>query len=124
MNNPYAKYKSNSISTATPEELTLMLYNGAIKFCNQAAVALEKKDYMKSNTLIQRVQDIIREFQITLKPEYEISAQLNDMYDYIMRTLVTANIRKDDKKLQEATDLIRNMRDTWKEAMKIARAEK
>lgn len=63
MNNPYAKYKSNSISTATPEELTLMLYNGAIKFCNQAAVALEKKDYMKSNKLIQRVQDIIREFQ-------------------------------------------------------------
>ncbi len=124
MNNPYAKYKSNSISTATPEELTLMLYNGAIKFCNQAAVALEKKDYMKSNKLIQRVQDIIREFQITLKPEYEISAQLNDMYDYIMRTLITANIRKDDKKLQEATDLIRNMRDTWKEAMKIARAEK
>ena len=124
MNNPYAKYKSNSISTATPEELTLMLYDGAIKFCNQAAVALEKKDYMKSNKLIQRVQDIIREFQITLKPEYEISAQLNEMYDYIMRTLVNANIRKDDKKLQEATDLIRNMRDTWKEAMKIARAEK
>lgn len=121
INNPYAKYKNNAINTATPEELTLMLYNGALKFCNQAMLAFESKDYMKANKLIQKVEDIIREFQITLKPEYEISAQLDALYDYIYRCLVKANIQKDMKLLTEATDLIRNMRDTWKEAMKLAK---
>ncbi len=123
INNPYAKYKSNAINTATPEELTLMLFDGALKFCNQAMVALEKKDYVKTNKLIQRVEDIIREFQITLKMEYEISQQLNDLYEYIYNRLVRANITKDMDLLVEATNLIRNMRDTWKEAMKIAKQQ-
>ena len=123
-NNPYAKYKTNAVNTATPEELSLMLYNGALKFCNQAAYAIERKDFIKANTLIQRVEDIIREFQITLKKEYEISEQLNVMYDYIYGRLAEANIKKDLDILTEATDLIRNMRDTWKEAMKLAKQGK
>jgi len=122
-NNPYAKYTSNAINTATPEELTLMLYNGALKFANQAMAAFEQKDYIKANRLIQRVEDIIREFQITLKFEYEIAHQLNALYDYIYRTLVKANINKSPELLSEATDLIRNMRDTWKEAMKLAKQQ-
>lgn len=124
MNNPYAKYRESAIQTASPEELTLMLYDGALKFCNQAIIALERNELMKANKLIQRVEDIIREFQITLKPEYEISAQFNMMYDYINRTLFQANIKKDMAKLKEATNLIRRMRDTWKEAMKLARQER
>lgn len=124
INNPYAKLKQDSIYTATPEELTLMLYDGALKFGNQALIALEQKDFAKVNTLIQKVQTIIREFQLSLKNEYEISDQLNTLYDYIHRTLVDANIKKDKDKLEEAISLIRKMRDTWKEAMKIARAEK
>lgn len=121
INNPYDKYRLNAINTATPEELTLMLYNGALKFCNQAMSAFEEKDYMKANKLIQRVEDIIREFQITLDHKYEIAEQFDMMYDYIYRCLVEANIKKDEKKLKEATGLIRSMRDTWKEAMKIAK---
>lgn len=124
INNPYARYKSNAINTATPEELTLMLYEGALKFANQAMAAFEKKDYMKANQLIQRVENIIREFQITLKPEYEISEQLNALYDYIYRCLVKANIKKSPELLDEAMGLIRNMRDTWKEAMKLAKQGK
>lgn len=123
-NNPYAKLKNDAVYTATPEELTLMLYNGAIKFGNQAVIAIEKKDYMKANELIQRVKNIIREFQMTLKPEYEISGQLDALYDYIFRCLTDANMKKDIVVLNEAIDLIRQMRDTWKEAMKIYRAGK
>lgn len=124
VNNPYTKFRNNAIYTATPEELTLMLYDGALKFCNQALIALENKDYMKTNELIQRVKNIIREFQITLKKEYEISEQFSIMYDYIYRRLTQANLKKDIEILHEATDLIRQMRDTWKEAMKIARSGK
>lgn len=124
INNPYAKLKQDSIYTATPEELTLMLYDGAVKFGNQALIALEQKDFDKANTLIQKMQNIIREFQFTLKKGYEISDQLNNVYDYIHRILVTANLKKDKEKLEEALSLIRELRDAWKEAMKIARAEK
>ncbi len=123
INNPYDKYRMNAINTATPEELTLMLYNGALKFCNQAKAAFEEKDYIKANKLVQRVEDIIREFQITLNRKYEISEQLDMMYDYIYRCLVNANIKKSTELLDEATGLIRTMRDTWKEAMKIAKKD-
>lgn len=121
INNPYNKYRTNAINSATPEELTLMLYDGALKFCNQAMAAYEANDFMKFNRLIQRVEDIIREFQITLNRKYEISEQFDMMYDYIYRCLVKSNISKNVEFLTEATDLIRSMRDTWKEAMKLAK---
>ncbi len=124
INNPYAKYANSKIATATPEELTLMLFDGALKFCNQAKMAFESKDYMKSNKLIQKVENIIREFQITLDHKYEIAEQLDMMYDYIYRILVKANISKDVTLLDEATGLIRQLRDTWKEAMKLAKQGK
>lgn len=123
-NNPYTKVRENSIYTATPEELTLMLYDGALKFTNQAIIAIERKDYLKANGHISRVRDIISEFQVTLKPEYEISAQLNSIYNYINRTITTANIKKDVDLLNEVAGLIRELRDTWKEAMKISRSSK
>jgi len=121
MHNPYEAYKSNTVFTATKEELTLMLYDGALKFCNQALLALEKKDVEKANTMIMKVQAIIREFQITLDKKYEVSGQLNSLYNYIYNQLVLANLKKDTEILLEAKEMIRSLRDTWKEAMKLSR---
>lgn len=123
-NNPYAKVKENAINTATPEELTMMLYNGAVKFANQALIALEKKDYLSANTAIQKTKDIIREFQFTLNMKYDISQQLYDMYQYIIERLTQANIKKDTEIMTEVLEHLRTLRDTWKEAMKLARASK
>ncbi|MCL2203447.1 MAG: flagellar export chaperone FliS [Defluviitaleaceae bacterium] len=120
--NPYAKMQNDAIMTASKEELTLMLYEGGIKFCNLALVAMEKKDVQKCNEHIQRVQDIVREFQITLNFAYPIAHELNNLYDYMHRRLVTANIRKDLTILKEVLGMFRSMRDTWKDAMKLARA--
>ena len=120
-NNPYDKYKNNSVFTATKEELTLMLYDGALKFCNQAIVAMENNDVEKTNALILKVQNVIREFQITLDKKYDISAQLNIIYDYLHSRLVSANIQKDTAILEEVRDHIRSLRDTWKEAIKLSR---
>ena len=122
MNNPYEAYKNNTVFTATKEELTLMLYDGAVKFCNQAMVALEKKDYGKTNEMMLKVQSIIQEFQLTLDNKYEISTQLNLLYDYLYNRLVEANMKKDLEILTEVRDHLRSLRDTWKEAMKISRA--
>jgi len=119
--NPYDKYKNNAINTATKEELTLMLYDGALKFCNQAIVSMEAKDYPKTNECVIKVQNIVREFQITLDKNYEISAQLDQLYDYIHRRLIEANMKKDVEILAEVRDHLRNLRDTWREAMKLAK---
>jgi len=121
MQNPYDKYKTNAVNTAPKEDLTLMLYEGALKFCNQALIALESKDAVKANGLIIKVQNIIREFQITLDHKYEISAQLDILYDYLYRRLIEANIKKDAEILTEVRDHIRGLRDTWREAVKLSR---
>ena len=111
------------IETASKEELTLMLYEGGIKFLNQAIIALEKEDIVKANNLIQRAEDIVREFQITLDHQYEeISKPLDALYDYMHRRLVEANLQKDVEILNEVLGMFREMRDTWKEAMKLAKA--
>lgn len=122
--NPYARVKENAINTATPEELTLMLYDGALKFANKAMISLEKSDYMEVSNFINRTKNIIRELQVTLNMSYEISNQLYDSYDYILTRLTEANIKKSPEMLNEAIDYIRMFRDTWKQVIKIARTKK
>ncbi len=124
MRNPYAAYANNSINTAPKEELTLMLYEGAIKFMNKCIISTEKKDFVAANEANKRVQDIIREFQSTLNYDYEISNQFNALYDYMYRRLIEGNIKKDVEILNEVLDLLREFRDMWKEAMYIAKTQK
>ncbi|MDR2899305.1 MAG: flagellar export chaperone FliS [Clostridiales bacterium] len=121
MKNPYGRYSNNSIFTASKEELTLKLYEGALKFCNQAISAVEEKDYEKANVLIIKVQNIIREFQLTLDRKYEVSNYFATMYEYMYRRLIEANFQKDAEILGEVRDLIRSFRDMWKEAMVLAK---
>ena len=124
MNNPYAKYKEQSVTTATPEELTLMLYNGCIKFINLAEVYIEEKDYAKSNLDIQKAQDIIQELNITLNMDYEISQNLRQLYTFVNEKLLDANIKKDKQALFDAKEIVSDLRDTWKEAMALSRKGK
>ena len=121
--NPYAKYASNKINTASGEELTLMLYDGALKFCNQAIIALENKDLQKANNLLIRVQDILQEFQITLDRRYPISEDLFNLYDFLIDRTMTANLKKDIAIIEEVIGFIRQMRETWKQAMLLARKQ-
>ena len=115
-------YKNNSIQTASPAELTLMLYDGAIKFCNIALGAIEKKEIEKANTNIIKAQKIITEFRCTLDFKYPVAQDFERVYDYIYRRLVEANIKKDAEVLEDALKYIREMRDTWKEVMRLNRA--
>ena len=121
MNNPYTKYKEQSVNTATPEELTLMLYNGCIKFINIAELAMEEKDISKANENIQKAQAIINELNITLNMDIELSENLRTLYDFVNSRLVDANISKDKKPLEDAKSIVSDMRDTWKQAMALAR---
>ena len=122
--NPYNRYANQSIFTASPEELALKLYEGALKFCNQAIVAVENKEYEKANELILKVQAIIREFQLKLDRSYDISSNFASLYSYILERLVAANVSKDLEILHEVRELLRNFRDMWKEAMVLAKQQK
>lgn len=120
-NNAYSQYANNRILTASPAELTLMLYEGAIKFCNIAIMAIENKDIQKAHNNIMKVQRIIEEFQITLDFKYPIANDFNNVYSYLMDRLREANITKDKEILEEVNGHIRTMRDTWKEVMRLAK---
>lgn len=117
-------YQENAIMTASKAELTLMLYDGAIKFCNIALSGFEKKEYEKINTNLKKAQAIITEFRATLDCKYPVWEDFERVYDYIYRCLIDANIHKDEEKLQEALKYIREMRDTWKEVMRLNKAGK
>lgn len=116
--NPYEVYRRNQVQTATPAELVLMLYDGALKFVNVAHEAIEKGDIEKANTNIQKADDIIVELQVTLNHRYAVATDFDNVYKYIRDRLLWANMKKDNDILQEAHDSIETMRETWKEVMK------
>ena len=114
------QYNRNKVLTASPAELTLLLYEGAIKFCNIAAVAIEKKDIEKAHTNIVKAELIIEEFQASLNHKYSVAEDFDKIYNYIYGLLVEANMKKDLDILEKDTEELRGMRDTWKEVMKRA----
>ena len=111
-------YGNNKIQTATQAELTLMLYEGAVKFANKALVALEKKNYATTNTNIQKCRNIIVELMTTLDHKYPVAEDFKRLYDYIFNLLVQANLKKDKELLERALEELRSIRDIWKEIMK------
>ena len=117
-NNPYAQYQNSKILTASPAELTLMLYEGAIKFGNIAITAMNEKDIEKAHANIVKVQRIIDEFRATLDTGYEVAKDFDNVYRYLLSRLIQANIKKDPEIMEEVVGHLRSMRDTWIEVMK------
>ena len=124
VNSAAEAYKKQQIMTATPEALTLMLYNGCLKFIKEGADALAEKNYEAANTSLQKAQNIISEFRVTLNMDYEISHQLMPLYNYAYDRLVEGNLDDNLDAVKEAADIITELRDAWAQAMKKAREEK
>lgn len=116
--NPYLQSK---VMTASPQELVAMLYDGALRFINQSAEAIEAKDMEKAHTTNIRAQNIVLELMGGLKQEYEIAEDFFRMYEFIHFHLIEANTEKSTDKLKEAADLLRELRDTWKQVMTEAK---
>ncbi|MCQ2536664.1 MAG: flagellar export chaperone FliS [Lachnospiraceae bacterium] len=119
MPNAYTQYNINKIMTASPAELTLMLYDGAIKFCNIAILGIEKKDIEKAHTNIVKVQKIIDYLRDTLDMKYSVAQDFDRMYEYLQKRLVLANLKKDLDILNEVNEHLHSIRDTWKEVMRL-----
>ena len=116
--NPFAEYTANKILSASPAEVTLMLYEGAIKFCNMAIIAIENGEIEKAHVNIKKTQRIIEEFRNTLDHKYEVAEEFDKIYVYLLRRLLDANVKKDKEILEEVNMHLRSVRDTWKEVMK------
>ena len=115
--NALNQYKQNTVFTATPEELTLMLYDGGIKFMNIAKYSIENKDIKRAHEALIRAQDIVIELNSSLNMDYEISTNFRNLYGFILDNLIDANIQKKTEPIEEAVEILMEMRDTWKEAM-------
>lgn len=123
-NNPYNEYLRNKVMTATPGELTLMLYEGAVKFGNIAIKAIEDGEIESAHANIVKVQNIIDEFRRTLDFKYPVAQDFENVYRYLSQRLIEANIHKDREIMEEVVKHLRSMRDNWKEVMKKAAQEK
>lgn len=121
--NPYNQYKQTAIQTASPEKLLIMLYDGAIKFANQAKANIMANNIEEANTFIIKTQDIITELMYTLDMDYEISKNLYRIYDFINWRLFQANLKQDAALIEIVVNIMMGLRSTWAEAALIAKKE-
>lgn len=124
VNNGYNQYLRSKVLTASKAELTLMLYDGAIKFCNMGIMCIEKKDIPGANTNIKKTEAILEEFMATLNYKYPVANDFKNVYEYLHERLVEANLKKDVEILNEVLGHLREMRDTWREVMRTANTQK
>lgn len=125
--NPYLKqYQKNQIETASPGQVLIMLYDGAIQFLIKAQAALEEKKYEKFYNSIVSCQRIILEFMDTLDMELggELATNLYKLYEYLYNALDTVNIKKDMKKMDEVLKHLKALRETWQKAITISNSQK
>lgn len=123
-NNPYDTYRQTSIVTASPENLLFMLFDGAIKFVRQAEKALGEKDYEQAHRVLVRIQDIFSELENSLNPEGdEVTLNLRVLYAFYRQEVVKANLEKNSKYLEPVLEFLRDYRQMWEEAARLARAQ-
>lgn len=120
----YAQYQNAKIMTASPAELTLMLYEGAIKFGNIAILAMENNNPARAHEHIVKIENILQNFRDTLDKKYPVWEEFEKIYVYLLRRCHECNVAKDPAIMEEILTHIRAMRDNWKEVMKSAAADK
>ncbi|PIC62931.1 flagellar protein FliS [Sporosarcina sp. P13] len=123
INNPYEKYKNNAVTTSSPGELTLMLYNGCLKFIQQGKKALKEGNIEEKNIAIQKAQAIVTELMLTLDTSYPVSENMLVLYEFVNSRLIDGNIKNDPALFDEAAGIITEFRDTWKQVIQLNRSK-
>lgn len=125
MNAYMNQYKQNHISTASPEQILLMLYDGAIRFCRQAIMAGEQNNQVLKLERISKTMAIIVEFSNSLNHEIggQIAADLDGLYQFIIRELTASRNDDSGEKLKTVEGLLVDLRQTWGEAVEVNRQQ-
>lgn len=122
--NPYQKYQENKIEGSSQGEMIILLYEGCIRFINEALVFIEKNNIQEAHNKIIKAQRIINELMVTLDFEAggEIAQNLYNLYDFIMNELIKANIKKEKDGLYNSIEVMQELLDAWRIVIKEAQA--
>ncbi len=123
MNNAYSAYKKQSISTLTPMEIVVKLYDEAEKQINIAIVSIEGKNYAVANKCLQKSQDIVNALRSVLDMSIPISKQLDALYDFFNRQLISANVKKDTQILKELLPMLAELKDAFAQISAMPRSQ-
>lgn len=119
MGNPYEQYKQQGVMTAHPVKLIIMLYEGAIKQLRLARMAVESKDMPNANNAFQKAQQIILELTMSLDLQYPIAKDLMNLYDFMTREIMEANINKDATKVEPLIEMLSSLKDAWVQVQRL-----
>lgn len=120
LNSPNQIYQKSSVQTATPGQLVIMLYEGAIRYTKAGIVGIQKRDNEMTNTNLKKAQSIVHELIASLNHEYEISKDLARIYEYLLHLLIQSNMKKDLAPANEVLEHLMELRDAWKQIVKGA----
>jgi len=118
LQSPYQAYQQNSVQTATPGQLVIMLYDGAVRFTKAGLEGIERRQYAMANTNLKKAQAIIHELVAALNPDIPISKELGRIYEYMLHCLIQANVKKDPKLAEEVLQHLQDLREAWRQVMK------
>ncbi len=118
INSPYQKYQQTQLQTASPAQLLLMLYDGAIRFVRMGISGIDEKNYEKTNTNLCKAQAVINELIAALNYDYQIAKTLFQVYEYMLHRLINANLKKDKTQADEVLSYLLELRDAWEIAGK------
>lgn len=123
MNNAYSAYKKQSISTLTPMEIVVKLYDEAERQINRAIAYIEQKNYESANNSLKKSQDIVNALRSVLDMSIPISKQLDALYDFFNRQLITANVKKDITILQELLPMLAELKDAFSQVAAMPKSQ-
>lgn len=119
----YQQYKQQSVNTMTQGELLVLLYDEVIKRLGMASMALKNKNYESFDTALDRASEIIRYLNNTLKKNYSVSASISKMYDFFLYEIARVKAGRKAEIIDEIKPMIMDLRNTFKEADRIAQTE-
>lgn len=119
--NPYDTYKRQSVMTMTTVDMLTTLYDGILKFLAYAEEAFKKNNYQEVNLYLQKAQKILYYLKGNLDHKFEISQELESLYDYFIRETIDINIKKDPSKIKDISEMIIDLKNTYVTADKMSR---
>ena len=124
MYNAFEQYKKASVNTMTKGELLILLYDEAIKKMNLSKILIENKDYENANINLEKCRKIFNHLIVTLDDKYKLSQDLAEMYMFFNKELIMASSMKSVKNIDNILPLVKDLRNTWAEADKLAKTAK
>lgn len=122
-NNAYNVYKNNSVNYSSKEQLLLMLLDGAVRFSKIARQAIADKEVKKAHDFLVKTENIFYELIVTLDltKAGDWGKAMVELYEFIIKRLSDANMKKDIKIVDEIIPLIEDVRETWNEAYNLSK---